>query len=141
MLNEFIQQPIIVHEMDFMSESGKSTPYIKNTMVFLGDVPGEVLHSAESMAASFSSGKIKEGQLKSFYGATWKNKIGLVTKGGADLGEELGDVILDLGDELDHIDLLTDEKEVETLDIETPTPAAVPGPSKGSKTKKSSKKN
>jgi len=112
MQNEFNKTPICVHQMDFAE-----APYVKNTMVFLGNVPKDVQHACDLVATSFSknlaSRKIKDNTtLKAYYGSNWKEKLGIVvTKTG---GED--DDILDLGDELDQIDL---------FDLDTPDEAVV----------------
>jgi hypothetical protein len=116
MQNEFIKTPICIHQLDF-----SDGPYVKNTMVFLGNVPNDVLRAAESTASSFSSKmttrKLKENPtLKSFYGTNWKEKLGLLFNLSKIGGDD--DDILDLGDELEQIDLFDVEAD-ETPD-ETP---------------------
>jgi len=118
MQNEFNKTPICVHQMD-VAEG----PYVSNTMVFLGNVPTDVFKAAESISASFSKNlaerKIKDSPtLKAYYGSHWKEKLGIVfdlTKTG---GED--DDILDLGDELEQIDLFDDDlspkESVETIE-------------------------
>lgn len=106
MLNEFVTNPVCVHEMDI----DDTQPYIKNTLVFLGNVPNEVLAAAEQSARKMTDNKV----LNSYYGSSWKTKLGFITPDVATGGDDDDPAdILDLGDELDQIDLFEIDTEKE----------------------------
>jgi hypothetical protein len=96
MLNEFKHNPLKVNILGVDHES----LYLKETLVFVGDVPDNIYKELVSVSKSNK----KSPLLKKFYGTDWKNKIGLKSKENTALilgGEEEPD----LGDELDQLDL------------------------------------
>lgn len=109
MLNEFNLNPVCVHEMNIADK-----PFISRTMVFLGDVPNDVLSAVNQVQ---SSKKLPENTtLHRYYGSNWKHKLGFITNEKSFEGGDVDD-ILDLGDELDQIDLFDvddDKSETET---------------------------
>jgi hypothetical protein len=144
MLNEFIINPVCVHEIDIASENGKYTPFIKHTLVFLGDVPNEILKAAENEISSQKKLDSKKNSkiLEQYYGSNWREKLGIVTTqflsrkiGSADLDD--GSEILDLGDELEKIDLFDVEEkpEIEEATVEQIEPAEEQPSKKQSKRK------
>lgn len=129
MLNEFIINPICVHELDITTDKNQYVPFIKHTYVFLGNVPDEVRKAAERMGELYP--KVSENKvLSNFYGSHWKEKLFATNAflsrkiGGADDPE-----ILDLGDELEKLDLFDVEPEIiedeNVVDAETSTSKAV----------------
>ncbi len=105
MLNEFTHNPPKVHILGV-----DNTLYIKETMVFLGDIPDNIYKEILSVSKSGKSSAV----LKQYYGSDWLNKLGFKSK-------ELAAVVLggdepDIGDELDQLDLFDigeEEKEPE----------------------------
>lgn len=107
MLNEFTHNPPKIH---ILGVDGSSL-YIKETMVFLGNVPDNIYKEIVSVSKSGKTSSL----LKQYYGSDWLNKLGFKSK-------ELESIVLggedeqDIGDELDQLDLFDigeEEKEPE----------------------------
>jgi len=97
MNNEFTRNPGLVHIMGV----NNNHPYIKKTMVFIGNTPVKKA-IADTHKQWIKRKTINNSSLKSYYGSDWKEKLGFVV---AVVGSQDDDEILDLGDELDQIDL------------------------------------